>query len=281
MRQLRSYEKIDVPLSTKVSLRVYPDSQPHILQTTNIQKGGVLVFRENELVEEGIGLGAPVCLYRDGARFSLSAATYVDESNPLIVKIFNMNAIESKRFRHFIVRQGSFAFHFLRILEKAYQGSRRLHDEATMMLELTSFMGLRNEYIASGSKGEISVSYAPSLTGLRVNVDFRKLVTDGLQAIIIGNEMGGRLFTEYNDSSGRRLKGRQIEPWRPIRVEWASLRSPKFGFGFRLRRPDGWLMVRGREVVDNRISWSGINLMYNGIPTSRTLDYTIEILGDT
>ena len=280
MRQLLSGEKIDFPLSTKVSLRFYADSQPHFLQTTNIQKGGVFVFREKELVEEGIGIGAPVCLYRDGARFSLRATAYVDESNQLVVKVFSMNAIESKRFRHFIVRQGSFASHFLRILEKAYQGSRRLHDKATMMLGLVSIMGLRNEYIESDSMGEISVSYAPSLAGLRVNVDFRSLVTDGLQAIIIGNEAGGRLFTEYNDSSGGRLKGREIEPWRSIPVEWASLRSPKFGVGFRLHKPDGWLMVRGREVVDKRVSWSGLNLVYNGIPTSRTLEYTIETLGD-
>jgi len=147
-------------------------------------------------------------------------------------------------------------------------------------LGLVSIMGLRNEYIESGSKGEIFVGYAPSLAGLRVNVDFRKLVTDGLQAIVIGNEAGGRLFTEYSDSSGGGLKGRQIEPWRSVPVEWASLRSPKLGLGFRLHRPDGWLMVRGREVVDNRISWSGLNLVYNGIPASRTLDYTIETFGD-
>ena len=148
------------------------------------------------------------------------------------------------------------------------------------MLDVVSMMGLRNEYVESCSKGQIHVTYAPSKGGLRINVDFENLVTEGLQALIIGNEQGGRLFTEYSDSSGGKLEGRQIEPWRSTSAEWATLRSPEFGVGFTLSRPDGWRIVRGREVVENRISWSGLNLVYDGIPTSKALEYRIETLGD-
>lgn len=70
MRQLIHCEKAEFALSPKVSIRVYADCRPHILQTTKLQKGAILVFNGRELVEEGLGIGAPVCLYGDGARFS-------------------------------------------------------------------------------------------------------------------------------------------------------------------------------------------------------------------
>lgn len=247
-----------------------------------LQKGAVLVFNGGELAEEGLGIGAPVCLYGDGARFSLDAATFVDNSKivPSIVKIYDMNAIESKRFRGTTIKRGSYGLQFLRILEKAYRGIRRLHVGATMMLDVVSMMGLRNEYVESCSKGQISVTYERSEGSLQIDVNFERLAMEGLQALIIGNEQGGRLFTEYRDSLGGRLKERQIEPWRPITAEWATLSSPEFGIGFRLRRPGGWRIVRGREVVENRISWSGLNLVCDGLPTSKELGYRIEVLGD-
>jgi hypothetical protein len=149
-----------------------------------------------------------------------------------------------------------------------------------MMLEAVSSLGLRNEYVESCTKGQIQVTYTPSKIGLAICVDFQSLVTDGLKAVSIGNEQGGGLFTEYNDSSGERLHGEQIESWRPVSAEWAALRSPDLGIGFRLRRPDGWRIVRGREVVENRLSWSGLNLVYDGIPISKALEYQVETFGD-
>ena len=147
------------------------------------------------------------------------------------------------------------------------------------MLDIASMMGLRNEYSKCRSKGEIQVTYSPSKAGLRINVDFESLTTKGLKALIVGNEQGGKLFTEYSDSSGGKLEGREIEPWSPTSAGWAILASPQFDVAFKLRRPDGWRIVRGREVVENRISWSGLNLMYDGIPASKTLEYLVETLG--
>jgi len=282
MRQLRLGEKVNFLLSPSLAVRVYADCRPHVLQTAKLQKGAILVLGGRELVEEGLGMGAPICVYRDGARFSMSAATSVNDSktHPSVVKVYDMNAIELKRFRSGIVRPGSCGKHFLRILEKMYRGVRGLHVGATMMLNVVSMMGLKNDYVKSCSRGQIHVTHTPNRGGLRINVNFECLVTEGLEALVIGNEQGGRVFTHYSDSFGRRLEGRQIEPWRPTSVEWAILRSPEFGPGFRLRRPGGWWIVRGREVVENRLSWSGLNLMHVGNPKSRRLEYCIETLGD-
>lgn len=282
MKQVTFGENAEVTLSARVCIRVYADSRPHSLQTMKLQKGGVLVFNGRELVEEGLGIGAPVCLYRDGARFSLNAVTFLNNSktDPSVTKIYDMNAMESKRFRGAIIERESWTERFLRILEKGYRGFQRLHDGARMMLNVVTMMGLRNEYVESYSKGQISVTYERSGRNLQINVNFENLVTDGLQALIIGNEQGGRLFTEYSDSLGERLEGGQIEPWRQTTAEWAILSSPDVGVGFRVHRPNGWRIVRGREVVDNRISWSGLNLVHDGVPTSKVLQYCIDTLGD-
>ncbi len=281
MRKLLSEEKADFYLSPSVSIRIYADNRPYALQTRKLQKGAVLVLNGGELAEEGLGIGAPICVYADGARFSLNAATFVDDTKSVlsVTKIYNMDAIESKRFRGTPIRRGSCAARFLRILEKVYRRVRSLHVVATMMLDIVSIMGLRNEYVGSCSKGEISVSYEQSEGGLQILVDFERLVTEGLRALIIGNEQGGSMFTEYRDSFGGKLEGGQIEPWSPTSAKWATLSSPGLGVGFKLRQPDGWRIVRGREVIENRISWSGLNLVYDGIPPSKVLGYRFDLLG--
>ena len=281
MRQLLSDEKIEFPLTSRVSIRVYADCRPHALQTMKLQKGGVLVMNGRELNEEGLGLGFPVCLYEDGACFSSNAVTFVDDSKavPSVTKIYDMNAIELKKFRGAVIRRDSYSQRLLRYLEKTYRGVRRFHVGATVMLDVVSMLGLRNEYVECGSKGQISVTYERTDEALRISVSFERLVPEHLQALIVGNEQGGTLFTEYSDPFVR-LEGKEIEPWRPTSVEWATLSCPEYDVGFKLRRPDGWRIIRGREVVENRISWSGLNLMCDGVPFSKTLCYNIEPLGD-
>ena len=282
MRQLRFDEKFEFSLSPKISIRVFADCRPYALQVMKLQKGAVLVFNGRELAEEGIGIGAPVCIYGDGAHFSTNAVTLVDDSKsvPSVIKIYDMNAIESKRFRGTVIKRQSYAERFLRILENAYRRIRALHVGAAMMLDVVSMMGLRNEYVESCTKGQIAVTYECSDSDLQISVNFEGLITEGLQGLVIGNEQGGRLFTQYRDSLGARLEGKQIEPWRRTSTEWATLSSPESGVGFKLRRPAGWWIVRGREVVENRISWTGLNLMCDGIPASKTLGYRIEPFGD-
>ncbi len=281
MRKLVSEEKVDFRLGSRFSIRIYADDRPHTLQTRTLQKGAVLVLNGRELAEEGLGIGAPICIYRDGARFSLNAATFVDNTKSVlsVTKIYNMDAIESKRFRGTTIRRGSYASLFLRILEKVYRKMLSLHVLATMMLDIVSIMGLRNEYVGARSKGEIYVSYEQSEDGLQIIVNFQRLVTEGLRALIIGNEQGGTLFTEYHDSFGEKLEAGQIEPWAPTSAKWATLSSPSLGVGFRLGRPYGWRIIRGREVIEHRISWSGLNLMYDGVPPSKVLRYRFGLLG--
>jgi len=279
MKRLRIDEKIDLLLDSKVTLRVYADCRPHVFQTANLQKGVIIARNGIELVEEGLGIGVPVCRYSDGTRFSLSADTFVDDSdtNPTVVKIFDMNGIASKKFRESPIRRGSYLAGLLKLMEKGYRRVGRFRTVATLMLDVLSLLGMRNEYSESRSKGQITVTYCRSGRELRINATLDALSSEGLESIVFANEQGGRIFDKYSDSTGIELHERQIEPWQTTEAKWASLRSGMHDVGFRLHRPSGWLIVRGREVVRNRISWSGLDLYCGG--TSQALEYLVEIVG--
>jgi len=281
MKQLHVDDKTDFLLDPKLALRFYANSRPRVLQTARLQKGAIIVCGEKELVEEGLGIGVPVCRYRDGTRFSLSADTFIDDSetDPTVVKIYDMNGLASRRFRGAIIERGSRFARFLKVLENGYRELRRFRAEATIILDILSMLGMRNEYLVSHSKGRIAVSYHRSGRDLKIKATLDELSCEGLQSIVFANEQGGTLFNEYEDSTGIKLHDRQIEPWRTTQAEWASLRSRTSGVGFRLHRPSGWLIVRGREVVGNRISWSGLDLFRRGTP--RALEYLVEIVGDS
>jgi len=119
MRRLHPDEKMDLTLNS-VSLRVYADSRPHMLQTAKLQKGVVLVYNGTELVGEGLGIGVPVCRYQDGTRFSMSAEAFIDNSadHPKRVESYDINGIAAKRFRGMPIRREGSLAHVLHLLEQ-------------------------------------------------------------------------------------------------------------------------------------------------------------------
>jgi hypothetical protein len=280
MKRLQLDETIDLRFGPRLALRFYADTRPHSFQTARLHKGAIVVCDGAELVEEGLGIGVPVCRYQDGTRFALSADTFIDDSNqnPTLIKIYDMNGTASKRFRGLPIRRGGPPARLLKVLEKGYRGFRRFRTEATMMLDVLSLLGMRNEYLKSPSKGRVVVTYRQIGRTLQIEAALDELSRKDLQSIIFANEQGGKLFSEYEDSNGIELHDRQIEPWQTTEAEWARLHSRLFDIGFRLHRPREWQLVRGREVVRDRISWSGLDLFCRESP--QALEYSVEIVGD-
>jgi hypothetical protein len=279
MRHLTVGDKVDLMLDSEVTFRIYADNQPHVGQTACLQKGAILVRDGTELVEEGLGIGLPVCRYADGTRFALDADTLVDDSAraPTVIKVFDMNGIAARRFRGSLIRRGSYRARLFKLMEGGYRRLHRFGIEATPILNVFGALGMRNEYLESPSKGRITVKYGITGKALRINASLEGLSSEELEGVVFANEEGGSIFREYADSTGIRLHEKQIEPWQKTEAEWASLHSGKHDIGFRISRPSGWLVVRGREVAGDRISWSGLDLLSSTAP--RTLEYLAEVVG--
>ena len=61
---------ITVPISDRISVRLYADSRPHCMETATLHKGLVLILDNQEVIEEGMGFGLPVVKYKDKTYFS-------------------------------------------------------------------------------------------------------------------------------------------------------------------------------------------------------------------
>jgi hypothetical protein len=70
-----------VAMNENVSLRLYADSRPHIGKIASLQKGLVLEYMGEQLIEEGFGIGAPIIQVGDVAHLSRHASTVLAQSD--------------------------------------------------------------------------------------------------------------------------------------------------------------------------------------------------------
>ena len=61
---------ITVPLRGGLAVRLCEDCRPSCMETSSIQKGLVLMLKNQELIEEGVGFGLPKAKYMDKNYFS-------------------------------------------------------------------------------------------------------------------------------------------------------------------------------------------------------------------
>ncbi len=64
-RRLEGPDSWTTGIDRDIGGRIYSDTRPHNLDDAPLQKGLILLLEEKELIEEGIGFGAPVVDYAD------------------------------------------------------------------------------------------------------------------------------------------------------------------------------------------------------------------------
>ena len=91
---------ITVPLTDRLSVRIYADSRPHCMETAPLHKGLVLMLDNQEVIEEGMGFGVPVVKYVDKTYFSSSAYVSIQENQSVytIKKTYVLDTISRKKF---------------------------------------------------------------------------------------------------------------------------------------------------------------------------------------
>jgi hypothetical protein len=242
-----------------------------------LQKGLVLVFDGNELIEEGVGFGVPVVKYKNKTYFSSSAYCSIDknENGISLTKLFVLDTISRKRVGKSSYVNDEFYRFLHKLFEKAYLGSKRFFPFLGKVMELRQVLGIQTKFIRVEPKGAISVKFTIQQSSIEVQVDLSSLDKVGCEEILILNEQGSTFFGEYTDSEGLKLCDAKIGAWNEVRAKDASLSHIKGSLAFGLEKRDGSLLFRGWEKTKGRFAWTGLS--YSLPPQLSLFDYVIRL----
>jgi hypothetical protein len=271
-----SLQPLTLNVNDRICVRLYKDSRPNFLEVAPLQKGLVLLFDEKELVEEGMGFGAPVVKFKDKTYFSCSASCSISETEEGfdLTKRFVLDAISRKRVgnSHYLndgVYQG-----FHRFFERAYLGYTSLFPFFSNIMELRQALKIQTQFVKVPDKGTIGVTYSVRFDSVKVLVDLTGLEKIGCEEILILNEQGSTFFRKYSDSEGLYLDDAQIGAWSEVKTKKAFLSFLSGDLRFGLETQDNSSLFRGWEKTKGRFAWAGLS--YRLPPNHSFFDYVIN-----
>lgn len=265
---------LTVRLNDSLSVRVYRDNKPHCLETALLQKGLVLIHKDKELIEEGIGFGVPVIKYQDKTLFSGNAQIFTGTDPQSFEKHYLLDTVSTKSFYKTHVNDNFYeAIH--KLFEKGYLGHQTMQPINNKIMELREILKIKTEFRQVKPRGIVKIKY--SLLGDRVGVsaDFSSLPLEGCMEILLLNEQGANSFSYYKDTDGLRLVGSRIGAWDLVSAKRASLASTVGNLAFSLEPKASARLFRGWEKTRNRFSWAGLS--YSMPPSTKAFDYLIQL----
>jgi hypothetical protein len=274
LHSINPEEPITLPLGNRLSVRLYADSSPHCLETAALQKGLVLLYDREELIEEGLGFGVPIAKYHNKTYFSTCAEVSFSEDNGGIrlQKRYFLSSISKKVWRGSYIGD-EFYSSWRKRFTKLYLNHKELTPVFNWLMELREATKIKTEFVKVKSKGDVIVNYLIKPTTIDVNVDFSNLAQNGREELLVLNEQGSTSFDTYLDSDGLKLVGRRIGGWGTVSAKQALLKSSKQQVSFSVCGIRGATLVRGWERTKNRFSWAGLS--YSLPPKTKTFGYSI------
>ncbi len=265
-------------LSDSVAIRVYSDSKPQTLKTADLQKGIILLYNGVEVVGEGTGFGVPIVKYSDETVFSGSSVLEVHKKDnyTVIRKDFYMDLIAREKFRNLKLesKQLRALIDFISLFFQKHKSAAR---QSVFATELLRKIGVKLSFIKTFPRGKVTVTYTINKNRINVNLSFNLLDRHDLQKIVILNEQGAHFFRKYLDSEGLNLADEKINIWDIVTAQSAKIVDEHYQVSFNLKRIEGTVLRRGREVVEGSLNWIGLDYELN--PDFDSFEYEIEIFG--
>lgn len=270
-------EPFTLDFADGISLRIYPDTRPHCLETAQLQKGLVLMFHGKELIEEGVGFGLPVLKYRDKTYFAGHADTFITKSGGkhTIVKEYKMDTVSKKKLGKSAFMNDKFCSFAHRLFEKVYLKDTKLKPIFNKMMELRQAVGINTEFVTVRPRASITVHYACNPDTIRINVEVNSIISTRCKELLILNEQGSSHFRNYSDSSGLKLSGNRIGAWEEIRDYEPTFSTTCNDVAFSLQKVRHAKMLRGWEWTKGRFCWAGVS--YSLHPNLSQFGYTIRL----
>ncbi len=266
-----------VPLTSRMSIRIYKDTRPNNLETSAIQKGLVLMLDGKELIEEGVGFGVPIVKYADKTFFSTQAQTSLHKSGAdyVITKVFTLDTVSIKK-----VGQATYIDDAIySTLRKAFATLYLKHKSLTALfnklMELRQLANVKTEFLTVKPRGQVAVTFLCKPNLIQVKADFSKIALNKCTSVLVLNEQGASTFQNYCDTNGLKLSGNKIGPWDDVTADWAMLHSPSGRLMFSLQSGGDATLFRGWEFTWKRFSWAGLS--YSMPPHNGVFEYSIRI----
>ena len=185
-------EPVTVPLTDRLSVRLYPDSRPNCLETAAIQKGLVLVLDGRELIEEGVGFGVPVVKYRDKTFFSSKAEVTMQKSGDgfILTKTFTLDMVSMKKLGKNSYIDDQFYSSLRKTFQTLYLKHRKLKPLFNKAMEIRELLKIKTEFQTVKRRGTITVTYRCQPTAINIQADLSKITLNRCQEILMLNEQG-------------------------------------------------------------------------------------------
>jgi len=245
------------------------------METAPLHKGLVLMFDNQEIIEEGMGFGVPIAKYVDKTYFSGSANMSIQENQSVlnIKKTYILDTISRKKFwRSGYIDDGIYSI-ARKTFAKLYLKHKRVSPLFNSVMILRNMAKIKTEFQKVKPKGAVTVNYEILPAVIKVSVDFSDLMLDGCEELLVLNEQGSSIFDKYVDSIGLKLAGSKIGGWDPVTEKKAFLLSTEKKVAFCLEKNKKAALFRGWENTRQRFSWAGLNYSLN--PNNWIFDYSI------
>jgi hypothetical protein len=270
-------EPYTVPLTGRLSVRLYRDCRPSCLETSALQKGLVLVLDGKELIEEGVGFGVPVVKYADKTFFSSKAKVEMQKngSEYTLKKIYWLDTVSVKKLGKTAYIDDAVYSSLRRTFQALYLKHKKLKPLFNKAMEIRQLARIKTEFLPVKPRGTITVKYHCQPSAISVYADFSNITLNRCREILLLNEQGSSTFQKYTDTSGKVLVGNKIGAWDIVTAGQAYLQNPKDQLKFSLQNIDGAELFRGWEHTRKRFSWAGLS--YSVQPNTGVFRYSIEL----
>jgi hypothetical protein len=250
-------QPITADLDNITSVRLYEDSRPNNLETGRLQKGLVLVYRGKEIIDEGMGFGAPVVLYPDRTFYSSSAETsfYQTDNLKVLTKKFVIDTISRRKLNALYINDRAYHF-FHKHFHNLYTQKKALSPILTKLIELTKIFGVSTEFQKVDARGSVTIKYLCSFNLIEIEVSLSEIKRD-YKEIAILNEQGASFFRKYSDTAGLVLLYDKIGAWELVKADAASFSQIDGKISFSLSNKSNSRLLRGRENIKGLYSWVG------------------------
>ena len=273
--------KIDFPLSDGVELHISSEtSRGAGYPTARIQKGWVLLCDGQSLVEEAVGFGVPILKRGLQTIFPGQMELFPQEGLPLnrVSARYKLNLVEKiarSDGEPISNRQVYSGKNIMAALIRSLPFMRGLLTRTSSLLRST--LGWQTTYEPVDFSIYVTLTYTVDANAGTVLVELigQEDIPDSISEIIVMNEQGAHYFDQYTDSNGISEIGSKIGIWDPVMAASASFSSSRLKTAFSLPQANGARLFRGRELIGNRLAWSGFG--YSFPPSQNHFSYKITI----